>query len=229
VCSCCGKPYVANGERSSTLIEIEVRAHTRRIVRPRWRRGCECPSSPLEVTAPAPARLFARTPYGTSVWARVLFERYACLRPLSRVSAWLSDQGLRISVGTVASSVPRFLPLFEPVAAAILAHQNGAGSSKRPASMELKLGSSGLLQRVALRCLSAAVVDGLQEIVDFTPLRIRVMREKNEYQEYQQAKHLHRSSSRENCHASPLHDDDVSSLAAVSMRSPLSASSPVPA
>ena len=126
VCSCCGKPYVANGERSSTLIEIEVRAHTRRIVRPRWRRGCECPSSPLEVTAPAPARLFARTPYGTSVWARVLFERYACLRPLSRVSAWLSDQGLRISTGTLADSAPRFLPLFEPVAAAILAHQNGA-------------------------------------------------------------------------------------------------------
>ncbi len=126
VCSCCGKPYVANGERSSTLIEIEVRAHTRRIVRPRWRRGCECPSSPLEVTAPAPARLFTRTPYGTSVWARVLFERYACLRPLSRVSAWLSDQGLRISAGTLADSAPRFLPLFEPVAAAILAHQNGA-------------------------------------------------------------------------------------------------------
>ncbi len=126
VCPCCGKPYVANGERSSTLIEIEVRAHTRRIVRPRWRRGCECPSSPLEVTAPAPARLFARTPYGTSVWARVLFERYACLRPLNRVSAWLSDQGLRISAGTLADSVPRFLPLFEPVAAAILAHQNGA-------------------------------------------------------------------------------------------------------
>ena len=52
VCSCCGKPYVANGERSSTVIEIEVKAHTRRIVRPRYRRGCDCASSPLEVTAP---------------------------------------------------------------------------------------------------------------------------------------------------------------------------------
>ena len=34
VCSCYGKPYVANGERSTTIIEIEVRAHTRKIVRP---------------------------------------------------------------------------------------------------------------------------------------------------------------------------------------------------
>ena len=78
------------------------------------------------MAAPAPARLFARTPYGTSVWARVLFERYACLRPLHRVSAWLSDQGLPISAGTLGDSVHRFVPLFEPVAEAILAHQNQA-------------------------------------------------------------------------------------------------------
>ena len=126
LCSCCGKPYVANGENSSTVIEIEVKAHTRRIVRPRWRRGCDCASSPLEVSAPPVPRLFPRTPYGTSVWACFLYERYACLRPLHRVSAWLSDQGLPISVGTLADSVPRFLPLFEPFDEAILTHQSRA-------------------------------------------------------------------------------------------------------
>ena len=124
VCSCCGKPYVANGELSSTVIEIEVKAHTRRIVQPRYRRGCDCASSPLEVTAPPPARLFPRTPYGISVWARILFERFACFRPLRRVAAWLTDQGLASAPGTVAGSVPRFLPLFEPLAKAILAYQN---------------------------------------------------------------------------------------------------------
>ena len=126
LCSCCGKPYVANGENSSTVIEIEVKAHTRRIVRPRWRRGCDCASSPLEVSAPPVPRLFPRTPYGTSVWACFLYERYACLRPLHRVSAWMSDQGLPISVGTLADSVPRFLPLFEPFDEAILTHQSRA-------------------------------------------------------------------------------------------------------
>ena len=124
VCSCCGKPYVANGEHVSTVIEIEVKAHKRRIVRPRWRRGCECPSSPLEVTAPPPLRLFPRTPYGTSVWASFLYERYASLRPLSQVSAWLSGLGLPIAAGTLAGSVERFIPVFKPVADAILAHQN---------------------------------------------------------------------------------------------------------
>ena len=126
MCSCCGKPYVMNGERSSTIIEIAVKAHTRRIVRPRWHCGCNCASSPSEVSAPPVPRLFPRTPYGTSVWACFLFERYACLRPLHRVSAWMSDQGLPISVGTLADSVPRFLPLFEPFDQAIRAHQNAA-------------------------------------------------------------------------------------------------------
>ena len=60
------------------------------------------------------------------MWACVLFERYACLRPLHRVSTWMSDRGLPISVGTLADSVPRFLPLFEPFDEAIRAHQNEA-------------------------------------------------------------------------------------------------------
>ena len=99
LCSCCGKPYVANGENSSTVIEIEVEAHTRRIVRPRWRRGCDCASSPLEVSAPPVPRLFPRTPYGTSVWACFLYERYACLRPLA--------PGLRMDVGPGAADLGR--------------------------------------------------------------------------------------------------------------------------
>ena len=125
VCSCCGKPYFANGELASSIIEIEVKAHIRRIVRPRWRRGCDCASSPLEVSAPPVPRLFPRTPYGTSVWARILYERFACFRPVRRVAEWLTDQGLAISPGTIAGSVRRFQPLFAPLAKAILAHQNG--------------------------------------------------------------------------------------------------------
>ncbi len=126
VCRGCGSRYAANGAEESALVEIEVRAYRRVIRRPRWRRTCGCASSPAEVSAPPVPRLFARTPYGTSVWSRFLFERYACLRPLHRVSSWLSDQGLPVSPGTLADSVHRFAPLFEPVGAAILAHQNGA-------------------------------------------------------------------------------------------------------
>ena len=123
VCSDCGKPYVANGSDTSELIEVSVKAHTRVIARPRWRRGCDCAAAPPEVSAPSVARLFANTPYGTSVWARFLYERHACLRPLNRVADWLTGQGLAISAGTPADGARRLAPLFEPLSAAIPAHQ----------------------------------------------------------------------------------------------------------
>ena len=126
VCSCCGEVYVANGVDESTLIEIEVKAHKRVIHRPRWRRACGCASSPKEVSAPPPPRLFLRTLYGTTFWTRFLFERFACHRPLHRVAAWMAGHGLPVSPGTLANSLKRFVPLFEPLADAILAHQNTA-------------------------------------------------------------------------------------------------------
>ena len=126
VCSDCGKPYVANGSDTSELIEVSVKAHTRVIERPRWRRGCDCAAAPPEVSAPPVARLFANTPYGTSVWARFLYERHACLRPLNRVADWLTGQGLAISAGTLADGARRLAPLFEPLSAAIPAHQREA-------------------------------------------------------------------------------------------------------
>ena len=38
--------------------------------------------------------------------------------------AWLGDQGLPVAPGTLADSAPRFVPLFQPLAEAIRAHQN---------------------------------------------------------------------------------------------------------
>ena len=77
------------------------------------------------VGPPVP-RLFPRTLYGTSFWARFLFEHCACFRPVHRVAAWMSAQGLTVSPGTLADSLKRFVPLLEPLAEAILAHQNKA-------------------------------------------------------------------------------------------------------
>ena len=126
ICPRCGKPYAANGERCTTLFEIDVEAYENTIVRSRWRRSCDCASAPREVTAPPVTRLFETTPYGISVWTCMLYERFVCYRPLHRVAAWLTDMGLAISPGTLADSIKRFVPLFEPLAGAILAHQNEA-------------------------------------------------------------------------------------------------------
>ncbi len=123
-CSCCGKRYVANGKRTSKISEIKVKAHTRRINRFRYRRSCDCESSPLYVTAPAPVRLFEHTQYGTSVWALLIYERYWNLRPYRSIEKCFSDHGFKISAGTLADSAKRIVPLFETLYDAILAHQN---------------------------------------------------------------------------------------------------------
>ena len=125
-CACCGQPYAPNGAEESTLVEIEVKAYKRVINRPRFRRTCECASSPMEVSAPPVPRLFANTLFGISVWTCFLFERYACFRTLNGVAAWMSERGLAISPGTLANSRKRFVPLFETLYEAILAHQNTA-------------------------------------------------------------------------------------------------------
>ena len=128
---------------------MSVKAHTRVIERPRWRRGCDCAAAPPEVSAPPVARLFANTPYGTSVWARFLYERHACLRPLNRVADWLTGQGLAISAGTLADGAP----LFEPLSAAILAHP-GARRGRR---VEPRVAvDRGLRGRGLLPCRSLA-------------------------------------------------------------------------
>ena len=126
VCAQCGQPYAANGVEESTLVEIEVKAHKRVIRRERFRRTCECVSSPIEVSAPPVPRLFRGTPYGITFWTRFLFELCVCLRPVKRIAAWMSAQGLPVSPGTLANSLKRFVPLFSPLFEATLAHQNRA-------------------------------------------------------------------------------------------------------
>ena len=117
VCSCCGQPY---GRRTAprnppSLRSRSVPTHA----------GSSVPAGAGAVTArPRPwkcrrlavPRLFDNTLYGISVWACFLFERNGCFRPLNRVGAWLSNRGLLISPGTLADSVPRFVPLFENTA-----------------------------------------------------------------------------------------------------------------
>ena len=126
VCPCCGLPYVKNGSHDSETIEIEVKAHVRVIQRNRWRQSCTCASAPKEVSAPPVPRLFPHTPYGISFWVCFLFERYACHRPLNRVAAWMRDQGLPVSPGTLGDSIHRLMPLFAPLSQAILAHLKAA-------------------------------------------------------------------------------------------------------
>ena len=124
-CPRCGRAYVANGAKTTELIEVEVRAHVRRVHRVRRRAACACAPG-RETLAAAVPRLFPNTPYGVSVWALFLLEKYAHHQPLRAVSRMLSAHGLDVASGTLADSLPRFVPLFAPLVAAIAERQAAA-------------------------------------------------------------------------------------------------------
>ena len=124
-CAHCGRPYAANGASVTQLIEVEVSAYVRRIHRPRTRARCRCaPTS--EAVAPPPARLFANTAYGVSVWAWFVLECYAHHRPLRAVARALATMGIPIAPGTLADAQSRLLGVFEPLDEAIAERQRAA-------------------------------------------------------------------------------------------------------
>ena len=125
-CGKCGKPYVANGGCPSTVIEVEVKAYTRKIIRSRWQAGCGCDPDSPEVIAPAVPRLFRGTDFGISFWAWVLMERFAFSQPYRRIAARLGGSGLSVSAGTLADRTASWIPLFSSLAKAIMEHQNQA-------------------------------------------------------------------------------------------------------
>ncbi len=77
---------------------------------------------PEVLAPPLVLRLFRGTPYGTTFWARFLFELCVCLRPVRRIAAWMSVHALAVLPGTLANSLKRFVPLFLPLFEAILRH-----------------------------------------------------------------------------------------------------------
>ena len=88
-CACCGKAYARHGSHGSEIIEVEVKAHKRVIVRPRYHATCACLRARSEVVAAPPARLFVNTPFGTSVWAMALLEKFRFHRPHRQVATWM--------------------------------------------------------------------------------------------------------------------------------------------
>jgi len=81
-CPSCGaafRPFP--GPEESTMIEVHVQAHVRRIQRQRYYKGCRCVHVPGIVTAPPAPRLIPKSPFGVSVWTEVLLDKYLYGRP----------------------------------------------------------------------------------------------------------------------------------------------------
>ncbi|MCP3909729.1 MAG: transposase, partial [Actinomycetia bacterium] len=120
-CPACGLPAQPfPGTEDSEVVEIEVRAHRRKIRRRRYRPACQCGVLPGILTAPIPPKLIPKGRYGVSVWVQVLLDKFVFLRPTYRLLADLRTHGLDLAQGTVTGGLKALSPLFAPIYEALL-------------------------------------------------------------------------------------------------------------
>ncbi len=126
-CACpdCGKPYRKDGNKQSTIYELQLEAVARQIVRQRLRPQCDCEGARAVVGPPAP-RLMPGTQLGTSVWTFCLVQVFALLRTQAKVALDLGQLGLEMSPSTLSAGLQRPSGLFEPLVAGIEQLQAGA-------------------------------------------------------------------------------------------------------
>jgi len=115
-CPLCGKPAARmSATEDSELLEIDVRAHRRRIRRRRYRAMCDCDRARRTLTAPPPPKLIPKGNYGISIWVLVLLDKYASYRPTERFLGQLEQYDLDLPAGTINDGLKRIEPMMQPI------------------------------------------------------------------------------------------------------------------
>ncbi len=124
-CPSCHLPFCElNTTDDSSILEIRVKAHVRKIKRKKYKRNknCQCPQTPIIITAPPALRLLNKMTLGISIWVDILIRKYEEQCPLNRILGSIKKHGIVISKGTVTGGLKRLLPIFEPIAKAFEKH-----------------------------------------------------------------------------------------------------------
>lgn len=118
VCSKCGCPFHEDprlGTEDSESLEIDVKAHRRRVKRKKYKKTCQCEEVPGIITAPGPPKLIDKGKLGISVWVHLLLEKYLYQRPINRLLESFKDIEFDVPSGTIGDGLKKIHPLFEPV------------------------------------------------------------------------------------------------------------------
>jgi len=125
-CPCCGLPFDEfPGTEGGEILEVEVKAYRRVYRRRRYRPTCSCEGNKGIVTAPTPDKLIPKSGPGVSVWVELLLDKYLFYRPTYRLLEDCKTHALRLSLGTLTDGLQKLLPLFGPVYAALVEHNQG--------------------------------------------------------------------------------------------------------
>jgi transposase len=116
LCPQCGKSAVPMADtEDSELLEIDVRAHRRRIQRRRYRATCNCDPTRRTLIAPPPPKLIPKGNYGISIWVHILLDKYSSYRPTERLLGQLEQYDLDLPAGTVNDGLRRIEPMLQPI------------------------------------------------------------------------------------------------------------------
>lgn len=123
-CLNCGLLYdPMNVSEDSEFVDWEyrlVRIHRRRY---KYRRGCQCPDSPLILVAPSELRAMPRSKYSDQFWIEILVNKYAYQIPTEVTCELLAGHGLLgIRPQTLSAGIERMALLLEPLSEATEAH-----------------------------------------------------------------------------------------------------------
>jgi transposase len=122
-CSKCGKHYITDESREAEIIEVEVQAYTRRIIRCCMKKGCSCKGVPYTITAPMHPTIIPNSPYGISIWENVLLNKFHYCQPTNRLLNQYAELGLPISPGSIAGGLKIVKEFFQPIYDALYIHQ----------------------------------------------------------------------------------------------------------
>jgi transposase len=116
VCPICGRLAATMSDtEDSEVLEIDVRAHRRRIRRQRYRAACDCDPARRTLTAPPPPKLIPKGNYGLSIWVLVLLDKYSSYRPTQRLLGQLEQYDLDLPAGTINDGLQRIEPMLQPI------------------------------------------------------------------------------------------------------------------
>ena len=124
-CATCHLPFTELASTAdSEILEIEVKAHVRKIKRHKYKRHaqCQCPGTSIITTAPVMPKLLPKMNIGISLWVDVIIRKYDEQCPLNRVLMSLEKHGVKLSAGTVTGGLQKLEPLFKPIATAFEQH-----------------------------------------------------------------------------------------------------------
>jgi transposase len=123
-CSCCGLEYkpIEATEDSEILEVINVKAYKRVIKRKKYKRYCNCKTSPKIITAAAMQKILPKSKIGVSIWASLLLQKYEYQQPIYRFLKQWESNGLSLAIGTITAGFKNLMPLLSPVYDGIVDH-----------------------------------------------------------------------------------------------------------